>query len=151
MRLLQIKGKSLSPMARVCVVTFDEMSLRKEIKYNEAKDNVSGLVELPDKLPTACNEALVVMARGLASSWKQPLSYYFSANATPASVLKNILFKTLAALKEAGFTVAACVCDQGSTNRSLYRVLGVTSSQPYIEVITVLGLPVLLYVYSLRC
>ena len=46
-----------------CVLTFDEMSLKTELAYDCVRDTFDGSVELPEKRPTPCNEALVFMAR----------------------------------------------------------------------------------------
>jgi hypothetical protein len=114
--------------------SFDEMSLRKELKYNAAKDQVDGLVELPEKKPVACNQALVFMLKGLAYKWKQPLSFYFSENAAAACFLKEILTELMRCIQAKGLSLVALVCDQGSCNRSLYRMLGISCEKPFFEV-----------------
>ena len=56
----------MNAMARYCILTFDEMSLRKEMRYNASKDIVEGLVHLQDRKPTLANQALVFMIRGIS-------------------------------------------------------------------------------------
>ena len=62
----------------------------------------------------------------LTARWKQPLMFFFSENAAPARELHFLLHHALDSLVEVGLNPAAIVCDQGSCNRSLYRMLGVT-------------------------
>jgi len=121
--------------SRFCFITFDEMSLRQEMKYDASKDSVTGLVQLPTKEPQACNQALVFMIKGITAKWKQPLSFYFSHNAAPAKSLKILLDEVIRAVRNASFNPLAVVCDQGSGNRALYRVVGVQENSPFFEVL----------------
>ena len=66
MQLMKIKVNQMNAMARYCILTFDEMSLRKEMRYNASKDIVEGLVHLQDRKPTLANQALVFMIRGIS-------------------------------------------------------------------------------------
>ena len=90
-RLLSIKTRSMTDLAKHRIVTFDEMSIKKELKYDPHHDEVDGLVHILERRPTACNQALAFMVRGLASNWKQPLAYYFSENAASAQDLQVVL------------------------------------------------------------
>ena len=134
-QLMAEKVKVMEPTHRLCVVVFDEMSLRKELRYNPAADTVDGVVELPDRRNEVCNQALVFMARGLAANWKQPLGFFFSSNAAGSSCLRELLLTVLERLFSIGLVPVVVVCDQASTNRSLLSGLGVTLDKPYVEVI----------------
>lgn len=133
-KLLATKTAELSDINKHCILTFDEMALKKELRYNSATDKVDGLVELLLPQPIPCNQALVFMVKGLASKWKQPLSYYFSSNAAPAHSLRTLMFQALEALLSIQLKPVAVVCDQGAPNLSLYASLGVTQEKPYFEV-----------------
>ena len=133
-QLLQIKSDAMDEGARYCVVMFDEMSLRMDLDYIRARDTVDGLVELPEKKPVACNEALVFMVRGLTINWKQVLGFFFSRNAAGAVDLRRLLLLVIERLHNIGVRPIAVVCDQASTNRSLYHSLGVTQDKPFFEV-----------------
>lgn len=134
LRLLATKVESLPEIGKYCIITFDEMSLKKELKYNSKSDDVTGLVHLGSKQATPCNQALVFMVKGLCMKWKQPVAFYFSCNAAPASSLKNILFQLITSLSGIGMHPTAVVCDQGSCNRALYRQLNVDVDRPYFKV-----------------
>ena len=125
-QLLVVKSEVLGKDGQCCVLTFDEMSLKTELAYDRVRDTLDGLVELPEKRPTPCNEALVFMARGLTANWKQTLGFFFSRNAAGASDLIRLLMMAIKKLRDIQMQPVAVVCDQASTNRSLYASLGVT-------------------------
>ena len=60
-QLLVVKSEVLGKDGKCYVLTFDEMSLKTELEYDRVRDTLDGLVELPEKRPTPCNEALVFM------------------------------------------------------------------------------------------
>ncbi|KAJ8891613.1 hypothetical protein PR048_004141 [Dryococelus australis] len=64
------------------------------------------------------DHALVFMARGLHTKWKQPLAYYLCQSKTPAVILEDMIVEIILALLSAGIYVKAVISDQGSTNRS---------------------------------
>ena len=134
--LLEVKTEVMEASARCCVILFDEMSLKTELSYDRARDTVDGLVELPQKQAVPCNEALVFMVRGLCVNWKQTLGFFFARNATGVPDLRRLLMIVVEKLKDIDLRPMAVVCDQASSNRSLYNSLGVTRDKPYFEVRT---------------
>ena len=60
--------------------------------------------------------------------------FFFSDNAASACDLHFILMNALEALTSIKLKPTAIVCDQGSTNRPLYRVIGITVDQPFLYV-----------------
>lgn len=96
---------------RICVLAFDEMSVAESYEY----DLVNDVVKSPAKY------VQFVMARGLRSSWKQPVFYSFGCQMT-----KELINDIIRQLSSAAFPVVALVCDLGSTNRKLYKELNVT-------------------------
>ena len=89
------KVRSMEPSQRYCAVMFDEMSLRKELRYNAATDSVDGVVDLIRRTNEVCNQALVFMARGLTANWKQLLGFFFSSNAASSQCLRELLLTVL--------------------------------------------------------
>ena len=133
-QLLALKYKCLPEIAKHCVVTWDEMSLKKELKYDAVKDRIDGLVHLSSRQPIPCNQALVYMVGGLANNWKQPVAFFISENAASPRELHILLNQLLEAVCKIGLLPVVAVCDQGSCNRALFNKLGVTAKQPFIEV-----------------
>ena len=78
-QLSVVKSEVLWKDGQCCVLTFDEMSLMTGLSYDRVRDTLDGLVELPEKRPTPCNEALVFMA--LTANWKQTLGFFYSRKA----------------------------------------------------------------------
>ncbi|KAH9383173.1 hypothetical protein HPB48_023999 [Haemaphysalis longicornis] len=80
-----------------------------------------------------CNKALVFIAKGIRTAWKQPLGYVFVHRGAPASALKDLLFQCCKALGDAGLEPVAIVCDQRSHNLYLFVSL-VSTEEPYADV-----------------
>ncbi|XP_052745845.1 uncharacterized protein LOC128199640 [Bicyclus anynana] len=83
---MQLKSKSAemkSANEKLCLLIFDEMSLKTNVTYNERKDTITGFVTNgTETKPLYANHAQVFMIRGLHRNYKQPVSYTFSAGAT---------------------------------------------------------------------
>ena len=60
-------GKSLKPKELKVSLVFDEMAIRRHLDYNRALDCINGLTTKGE----VANQAMVLMARGVASRWKQ--------------------------------------------------------------------------------
>ena len=71
----------------------------------------------------------VIMARGLASKWKQPIFMDFDKKMS-----KEILHSTIQHLHEIGFKVVACVSDLGGGNVGAINQLQVTKENPTFRV-----------------
>ena len=134
-QLLEVKSGALPANDRHCVITFDEMSLKTELCYDRASDSVTGLVELPEKRLKPCNQALVFMVKGVSIKWKQTVGFFYASNATGAADLSRLLMILIRKLRCIGLHPVAVVCDQATTNRSLYNSVGVTRDKPSFEVI----------------
>lgn len=70
------------------------------------------------------------MLRGIKSSWKQVVAYYFIGS-SHHEIIRSSLLQVLSALSTTGASVFSTVCDQGSFNRKLYKMLGVTIEHPF--------------------
>lgn len=64
---MALLAKSMKPSELAFSIVFDEMAIKKHLDYNKALDRIDVLTT---KGETA-NQAMVLMARGLASKWKQ--------------------------------------------------------------------------------
>lgn len=71
-KALEIKVKAMLDQDSHCILCIDEMSLKSNVFYNISSDEIIGLEDIGNtKNDTICRNALVIMARGLYSSWKQ--------------------------------------------------------------------------------
>ena len=131
--MLASRVAEMTPRDRLCIVTFDEMSLRSSLTYNISTDSIEGVEDFGSKGKTAriANHALVFMARGLTARWKQPVGYFLSKDATPAHILLALLSECLNKIRAIGLNTTAVVCDQGTNNVALYKQLGISPITPF--------------------
>lgn len=109
---------------KICIVLFDEMSLKPNVTYNERKDKVCGFVTNGlETRPDYADHAQVFMVRGLIKNYKQPVAYTFSQAATKGPELAMQLKLVITELQNAGLIVVATVCDQGTNNVNCIKYL----------------------------
>lgn len=121
---------------RAVVVCFDEMSLNACLHYEKHGDHLVGFQDFArgiGRTTARVNEALVVMVRCLSDKWKQRIGPFLSGNAMTRDTLKVTIEKGVEKLLNTGFDVRAIVADQGSNNRRVFHLLGVTEDKPYIS------------------
>jgi DNA transposase THAP9 len=133
--LLQRKAQGMPVSDRCCVLLLDEISLKRGLNYSKSADEIVGFEDFGngDRTQKYANQALVLMARGLRSRWKQPLAYFLACNTSPAKKLKEIVSDTVVKLNGIGLTVVAVICDQGATNQQMFRLFGVTKEEPCVK------------------
>jgi hypothetical protein len=93
---------------KLCVLLFDEMSLKTNLTYNASLDVIEGYENfgpLGEGTQTA-NSALVFMVKGLCAKWKQPIGYFLSHNAAPAEKLKALVTSAVDKLTAIGLNVS---------------------------------------------
>ena len=103
-----------SPLARIAIVSFDEMEIAKILEYDHESDRVFG----PHK------KLQLVMVRGLFKKWKQPIFYDFD---TPMK--KDLLFDIVKHVEDIGILVYGISFDLG--NHGLLTSLGATEDDPF--------------------
>ena len=105
-----------SPLARIAIITFDEMEIAKILEYDHESDRVFG----PHK------KVQVVMVRGLFKKWKQPVYYDFD---TPMKT--DLLSFIIKQVEEIGIRVYGTNFDLG--NQGLLSSLKVTEEVPFFK------------------
>jgi hypothetical protein len=132
--LMKQKGSKMTDSERVCALVFDEISLKTSVSYDCKTDCIVGYENFGQLGSTGklANHALVLMARGLLTKWKQPLAYFLVSNTTSADLLKRIIEQCIGKLSDVGFTTVCIICDQGATNQQMFKLFGVTPDQPYM-------------------
>ena len=105
------------------------MSIKTDLKYNATKDRIVGFEDFGNLGQSArtASEALAFMVRGIFKKWKQPIGYFFSSGATPASILNDIVLEAIDKIEAAGGIVKAIIANQGGPNRKLFRNRSATS------------------------
>jgi len=108
-------GMDMDTKDKLTVLSFDEMYLSHQIDFDKSKEQVIG----PHKT------VQVVMARGLVSSWKQPVFYNYDTPMTP-EILNDIICN----LHDIDFNVISIVNDMGPTNQRLWKNMNVSHNTP---------------------
>ena len=137
LKALANKAKSMKTEERLCLIAFDEMTIRESLTFDVARDRVEGLQDLGPSLGRSrfvANHAGVFMVRGLFSKWKQSIGYFLSSGPVKNSSLKELICETVKLVKAAGLDPKVFVCDQGANNRSVLQCLGVTETSPHFTV-----------------
>ncbi|KAL0820225.1 hypothetical protein ABMA28_006146 [Loxostege sticticalis] len=121
---LKKKAETMKTEEKLCILLFDEVSLKPFITYQERKDHITGLVDNGAKREKEfADHAQVFMIRGLIKNYKQPVSYSFSSSATKGPELARQVKEVVTEIQRAGLIVVASVCDQGTNNRQALKIL----------------------------
>jgi len=133
---LQIKVDSMSEEEKYCTLVFDEMKIKNFLEYSKYLDLVEGYEDLGPKGRTnkLAGQAMVMIIRGVYSSWKMPIAYFLPATSVKHKVLSELLEEAVKRLFDCGLIVKALVCDQGASNVAAYKDLGITKDKPYFFV-----------------
>ena len=77
----------------LCVLAFDEMSIRKHLNYNTRLDQIDGYQDhaIQGRTSQIASHALTFMAIGLRKNWKQPIAFYFSGDSVTADRLTVLI------------------------------------------------------------
>ncbi|XP_050518971.1 uncharacterized protein LOC126893072 [Diabrotica virgifera virgifera] len=131
---LKKKAETMDELEKICVLMFDEISLKKKLEYNKLDDIIEGFQDLGalGRTNKLTNTGLVFMMRGLLHNWKIPICYFVTA--IHSDNLKNIVVEVVSKLQNIGYIPKVLVCDQASNNRALFKLLGACKDQPAIEI-----------------
>ena len=128
-----LKQKMEAMEDKLCVLVFDEMSLKTNLKYDANIDKIVGTEDFGSlgRSQYVANHALVFMVKGLRNRWKQAFGYFLVCDSAKVDALHSLMFEALKKLSDIGCIVKAVVCDQGATNRALFTKLDITFTKPY--------------------
>ncbi|KAF0289762.1 Transposable element P transposase [Amphibalanus amphitrite] len=115
--VLEAVTTDMSDMDRLCVISFDEMSLDSRYCYDSTADQVLRGSKLQ-----------LLMVRGLCSPWKQTLYYQLDSAMTPGELVHVIV-----RLESIGLSVVAATSDMHSSNEKLWEQMGVTPTKTWIK------------------
>ncbi|KAK9736730.1 THAP domain [Popillia japonica] len=117
-------AKTLKPLDKYCILTFDEMSIIPHLTYNRHKDEIEGFKCCANDVRTTkiADHAQVFMLRGLNRKWKQPVLYQFVKGGAKASTIIKTIKELVIAIHSAGFIIVGTVCDQGANNNNMSRI-----------------------------
>ena len=133
---LKEKINTLTTVGKECCLIFDEIRIRKDLKFNTIRDCINGYVDLGND----CRERklgsyiCVFMVRGVIDNWKSIISYYVSENAISSTILSQLIKTNLDLAFSLGLEVRAVICDQGSNNRRALSNMGATIDNPKLDI-----------------
>ncbi|CAH0730590.1 unnamed protein product, partial [Brenthis ino] len=118
------RGRNWNSQQKLCTIVFDEIALTPHLTYNERTDEINGFVDVAgNRKMRFCDHALVFMIRGVCSSWRQTVAFYFCEGTVSSASLQNILKQLVEQVAQTGLIPLGLVCDQGSTFRSAIKSL----------------------------
>ena len=114
--VLDAAVRTMPPLHKLTVVSFDEVSLDARWCYDRTYDQAlqAGKMQL-------------VMARSLCGSWKQPVYFGYDQKMTP-----EILADVIRRLEQLGLTVVAAVSDMHPDNEAMWKALGISDLRSWI-------------------
>lgn len=131
-RLTEFRARFLKEKEKNCVLCIDEISLKSNLFYDRI---VGFLVSHNRNTPLIASIALVVMARGVASSWKLPIAYCFYKTSATSQDVKDILYESIRRINATGLNVLGVVSDQGPNFQKLVKSeLKLTVENPFFFV-----------------
>lgn len=109
---------------------------KSHLYYDVSKHKITGFQEgFSNESSDIASSALVLMVRGIAHTWKQPIAYFFYKTSPTSGELKNILFESVRKLNATGLNVLGVVSDQGSNFYKLVKTdLKLTVDNPYFKI-----------------
>jgi hypothetical protein len=132
MNVISSRVKNMNDKKNLCIISFDEMSLKSHLDYVTNKDVLIGLEDFGDGEKTSClaTSAIVFMARGICENWKQPLAYFLVNEVGNNEIVKEKLFQIIDKVESIGLSVLAVVCDIGSNFQKLFQELNIAYESP---------------------
>ncbi len=117
---------------RYITLLADEISLRECFSYDTYDDKIFGCKKFSQSESYVnASSALVFMATGFRSKWRQALAYFFSAGPVCGKPLYDRVEECISRLHKCGLKVVALVSDQGSNFSNLLLYLKVTPQRPF--------------------
>lgn len=117
-------------------IIFDEMSIKKFVTYNSQNDVFSGFEDfgaiIETKNDLLCDQALVIMVKGIKQPWKQVVGYFFSKGPISGLKLITIIMTTIKKLKSIDLIPKVIICNQGTNNQKLRYLLKITIDEPFL-------------------
>ena len=86
----------MDDIGKEAVIIFDEITIRRDLKYDLAKDEITGFLDYEFKRSgVLAKEICVFMVRGIITNWKYVLSYFASDTGVKAADLQKCCNKIL--------------------------------------------------------
>lgn len=122
----------MSTTLRICVLSFDEIAIRKDLLVNPLTNKVEDYCDNGNNRSNQlATSAFFCMLRGLVRSWKHVLNYTLINNYISVSELSELILSNIKLYDEVlNLEVVMLTCDQAPTNVAIYKHFGVSPEKP---------------------
>lgn len=104
--LLYLKNivKKMKPVDKLCVVSFDEVSVKAGLEYCKANDRIDGFVDFGEgnRSTELADHALTFMVRGVQVPYKVSVAYFLIDSSLKSNVMSELIKIVLKAIFETG-------------------------------------------------
>lgn len=128
---LKIKVCMKTPFQRRGMLIMDEIQVRKEMAVNSQTMTYAGLVdhgESNSQSSELADHGLVFAFEPFGENYLQPVAVFVSKGSTKGTLLAQLLIQCIVHLEKAGLFVDGIVCDGASTNRAMWKQLGISGA-----------------------
>ena len=133
-QLLKKSFEQKNTMNRNGLLIVDEINLRKSVAVSAKNLTYVGLTDMGDKaMPSndfsdLATHGLVITFQLIADGSTQTIGVFASANAVAGDELAKILIQGICKIENIGANIHGIISDGASTNRKMWKALGVKSS-----------------------
>ncbi|KAH9383949.1 hypothetical protein HPB48_025893 [Haemaphysalis longicornis] len=113
------------------MLIFDEIHVRKEMTVCSQTMTYAGLVDNGEQGVQSnelADHGLVFAFSPFGESYLQPVAVFASKGPTKSTLLAQLLLQCIVHLERAGVFVDGIVCDGASTNRAMWKQLGISGA-----------------------
>ncbi|XP_077502979.1 uncharacterized protein LOC144113650 [Amblyomma americanum] len=133
-KALKIKVAAKTAFQRRGILILDEIQVRKKVAVNSQTMTYTGLVDHGEKNNQSneiAGHGLVFAFAPFGETYLQPVAVFASKGPTKGTLLSQLLIQCI--LENAGLFVDGVVCDGASTNRAMWKQLGITGSLGHVR------------------
>ncbi|KAH7964173.1 hypothetical protein HPB51_027589 [Rhipicephalus microplus] len=135
-KALKIKVAGKTAFQRRGILILDEIQVRKEMAVNSQTMTYTGLVDQGEKNNQSkelADHGLVFAFAPFGETYLQPVAVFASKGPTKGTLLSQLLIQCIVHLEKAGLFVDGVVCDGASTNRAMWKQLGITGALGHVR------------------
>ncbi|KAE9523023.1 hypothetical protein AGLY_016654 [Aphis glycines] len=121
------------------ILLFDAINLRKSLSVNSSNLTYTGLEDYGDeRVEGACHKefadhALVFMWQSLSSNFCQTIGCFASKGEVKGVIIAQLVLKAITLLENIGIFVDGIISDGASTNRRMWKELGIDGSRENLK------------------
>ena len=116
------------------MIALDEINLRKSIVVSSKTLTYTGLTDLGDEgqqstdINDMATHGLVLMFQSLTAKYSQPIACFASNKNVHGEELAKIVLRAICLLENAGAIIHGVIGDGASTNRKMWKILGINTT-----------------------